>query len=70
MHSCAGSTCRPSCATKLNTHSRSQWLEARRRWDRFDLALQFLVRSGDADSVYRTLPLRQSVELTLRYYLQ
>ncbi len=54
---------------ELETDSREQWLELRHRWDRFDLAAQVLVHSGDAGSVYRSIPQRRSLELSLRYYL-
>lgn len=54
---------------ELETNSRSQWIEARHRWDHLDLALQLLLNSGDSGSVYRTLPLRHAVEVSLRWYL-
>lgn len=54
---------------ELETHSRSQWIEARHRWDHVDLALQYLVNTGDSGSVYRTLPLRHALEVSLRWYL-
>lgn len=54
---------------ELETDSRSQWLELRHRWDQVDLAVQVLLNSGDAGSVYRLVPLRRAVELSLRWYL-
>jgi hypothetical protein len=54
---------------EMETNSRAQWLEARYRWERADLALQWLSYAGHAGSVYRTIPERRSVELILRFYL-
>lgn len=51
------------------THSRSQWLEARYRWDRAELALQWQMYSGSAGSIYEAIPQRRMVELALRAYL-
>ena len=51
------------------TSSRSQWLEARYRWDRADLSLQWQGFSGAPGSVYEAVPQRRSVELVLRGYL-
>jgi len=51
------------------TSSRAQWLEARYRWDRADLALQWLGYSGAPGSVYGIVPQRRTVELALRFYL-
>lgn len=51
------------------TSSRSQWLEARYRWDRVDLAVQWQLYSGAAGSVYGTVPQRRMIELALRAYL-
>jgi hypothetical protein len=48
--------------------SRAQWMEARYRWDHADLALQWLLYSGDPGSVYRTVPLRKAIDLALRFY--
>jgi hypothetical protein len=50
------------------THSRDQWLEARYRWDRADVAVQWHRFSGDAASVYGVIPRRQAVEVSIRYY--
>ena len=51
------------------TSSRSQWLEARYRWDRADLSLQWQGFSGAPGSVYEAVPQRRTVELVLRGYL-
>jgi hypothetical protein len=51
------------------TDSRDQWLEARYRWDRADLALQWQAYSGIAGSVYASVPQRRAIELVLRAYL-
>ena len=53
----------------LETRSQVQWLEARYHWERVDLALQWLLYSGSAGSVYGTAPQRRSAELVLRAYL-
>lgn len=50
------------------THSRAQWLEGRYRWDQVDLALQWLVYSGRADSLYAAVPQRRTLEASLRVY--
>ena len=50
------------------TASRAQWLEARYHWDHADLSLQWQRFSGDPQSVYRTLPQSQAVELAIRCY--
>lgn len=54
---------------ELETNSRSQWIEARYRWDHADLSLQLLLNNGSAGSVYRVLPLRRALEVALRWYL-
>ena len=51
------------------TSSRSQWLEARYRWDRADLSLQWQGFSGAPGSVYEAVPQRRTFELVLRGYL-
>ena len=51
------------------THSRSQWLEARYRWDRLDLALQWQGYGGNAGSVFGIVPQHRTVEVSLRFYL-
>jgi hypothetical protein len=51
------------------TSSRAHWFEARYRWDRADLALQWQMNSGEAGSVYGSTPQRRAVELALRFYL-
>ena len=51
------------------TSSRAQWLEGRYRWDRADLALQWLLYSGAQGSVYGSVPQRRTIELALRFYL-
>jgi hypothetical protein len=53
---------------ELNTESRAQWMEARYRWDHADLALQWLLYSGDPGSVYRSIPLHRAIDVALRYY--
>jgi hypothetical protein len=50
------------------TRSRAQWLEARYRLDRADLALQWLQHSGSADSVFGSLPQKRMVEASVRVY--
>ena len=50
------------------TRSRAQWLEARYRLDRADLALQWLQHSGRADSVFGSLPQKRMVEASVRVY--
>jgi hypothetical protein len=51
------------------THSRAQWIEARYRWDRAEVALQWQLYSGNAGSVYGSVPQRRAVELALRFFL-
>jgi len=51
------------------TRSRAQWLETRYHWDRADLYLQWQLYSGDANSVYGSVPQRRTIELVLRVYL-
>ena len=51
------------------TSSRAQWLEARYRWDRVDLSLQWQWFSGAAGSVFGSTPQRRAVEIALRGYL-
>ncbi len=53
----------------LETRSQAQWLEARYHWERVDLAVQWLLYSASAGSVYGTVPQRRSAELVLRAYL-
>lgn len=48
------------------TGSSDQWLEARYRWERADLSLQWQRFGGDPGSVFRTVPRRQTVEVALR----
>lgn len=48
--------------------SRAQWLEARLRFDRSDLALQWLQHSGRAESVFGSLPQKRMVEASVRVY--
>ena len=50
------------------TKSRAQWLEARYRLDHADLSLQWLQHSGDADSVFGSLPEKRMVEAAVRVY--
>ena len=51
------------------TSSRAQWLEVRYRFSRADLALQWLVYSGDPGSIFGTIPQRRAIDLSLRWYL-
>ncbi len=51
------------------THSRAQWLEARYHWDSAELFLQWQLYSGNAGSVYGSVPQRRAIELALRFYL-
>ena len=53
----------------LETRSQAQWLEVRYHWERVDLAVQCLLYTGAAGSVYNAVPQRRSVELQLRAYL-
>ena len=48
--------------------SRDQWIEARYRWDRVDLSVQWQHFSGDPGSVYGTIPRAKAIEAALRYY--
>jgi hypothetical protein len=50
------------------THSRAQWLEGRYHLDKVDLALQWLVYSGSAGSLYGTVPQRRTIEASARVY--
>ena len=50
------------------TKSRAQWLEARYRLDHADLSLQWLQHSGDAASVFGSLPEKRMVEAAVRVY--
>ena len=51
------------------THSRLQWLEARWRLERVDLALQWQLASGGPNTVFGALPVRRTLEASLRFYL-
>jgi len=51
------------------TSSRAQWLEARYRWERAEVALQWQLFSGAAGSVFGSVPQRRLVELAVRVYL-
>jgi opacity protein-like surface antigen len=50
------------------TRSREQWLEARYRLDHADVALQWLQHSGNAESVFGSLPQKRMVEAVVRVY--
>ena len=51
------------------THSRSQWLELRHRWDRVEAALQCQLYSGNADTLFGAVPQHRMVEFSLRFFL-
>lgn len=51
------------------TRSRMQWLEARYRWDRMDLSVQWQHHSGSDESVFGSIPQERVLELALRWYL-
>jgi len=53
----------------LQTSSQALWFEGRYAWQRADLALQWQVYAGEAGSLYRAVPQRQTVQLVLRVYL-
>jgi hypothetical protein len=56
--------------TRLNLadHSRLAWLEARTRWRRADLALQWQAHDGDALSEYGGLPHKRIWQLLLKVF--
>jgi hypothetical protein len=51
------------------TRSRMHWLEARYRWDRVDLSLQWQQNSGSDESVFGSIPQERALEVALRWYL-
>lgn len=51
------------------TRSRMQWLEARYRWDRVDLSLQWQQHMGSNGSVFGSIPQERALEVALRWYL-
>lgn len=51
------------------THSRAQWIEARYRWDRAELALQWQGYSGGPSSLYGSVPQSRRLDLLLRFFL-
>lgn len=51
------------------TRSRWAWLEARYRFDRMDVSLQWQHQSGDEGSVFGLVPQERAVEVALRWYL-
>lgn len=59
-----------SAMTRFNLADRSRlsWVEARYRWDRADLALQWQLNSGAAGSEFGASPLRRSVQALVRYF--
>jgi hypothetical protein len=54
----------------LEDNSHLTWLEARYRWDRAELAMQWQLNSGSATSDYGALPQRRNVQLQARYFLE
>ncbi|MES2932568.1 MAG: hypothetical protein V4805_03665 [Pseudomonadota bacterium] len=52
----------------LDDRSSLSWLEARYRWGRADLALQWQLFSGSAASEFGASNQRQAAQLTLRYF--
>ena len=54
----------------LEDNSHLTWLEARYRWDRAELAMQWQFNSGNATSDYGALPQRRNVQLQARYFLE
>jgi len=50
------------------THSRVQWLEGRYHWNKADLALQWLGYSGNLNSIYALIPVRRTLEASVRMY--
>lgn len=55
---------------KINAddHSRMAWLELRRHWPRFDVALQFQQHLGEPASEYGILPQRRVIQALGTYY--
>ena len=51
------------------THSRFQWIEARYHWDRAEVALQWQLNSGDAASIFGSIPQQRTILLVGRVYL-
>ncbi|HJW53733.1 MAG TPA: hypothetical protein VJ577_00505 [Burkholderiaceae bacterium] len=49
-------------------HSRMSWLEARYRWERTDLALQWQFNSGRTGSEFGALPQQRVIQLLLRRF--
>ena len=52
----------------LVTHSRQQWLELRYHWQRAEVALQWQLYSGSANSVYGSVPQKESAQLSARFF--
>ncbi|MBL8352939.1 MAG: hypothetical protein JNL87_21800 [Burkholderiaceae bacterium] len=52
----------------LETRSSAMWLEARYRWERTDLALQWQLLSGPPGSVYHAAPQQKTGQVVLRVY--
>ncbi|WP_420475530.1 hypothetical protein [Noviherbaspirillum sp. ST9] len=52
----------------LDDRSRMQWLEARYRWDKVDLAVQWQRNSGHAGSEYGALPQTQMTRLLVTWF--
>ena len=59
-----------SAMVRVNADDRSRlaWVEARYRWVRAELALQWQRNSGDATSEYGALPQRSNAQAQLRYF--
>ena len=59
-----------SAMVRVNADDRSRlaWVEARYRWERAELALQWQLNSGDATSEYGALPQRSNAQAQLRYF--
>ncbi len=51
-------------------HSHLTWLEARYRWDRAELAMQWQLNSGHATSDYGALTPRRNFQVQARYFLE
>jgi hypothetical protein len=54
----------------LEDHSRLSWLEARYRWDRTELALQWQLNSGELTSDYGAVVQQRNVQAQARYYFE
>jgi hypothetical protein len=52
----------------LDDHSKLSWLEARYRFDRSEIALQWQMASGDDSSDFGALAQRRYIQALFRYY--